>query len=75
MLSFYKKIKIIRYTHSEGNYNCRMNPGQLFGTYLLICIFNIHEVFVARHCTRCLTKRERPLGGKENHLNEASIFL
>lgn len=39
IFSLHKKMLAILYTHSEGNYNCRVNPGKLLGTCLAyLCV-------------------------------------
>lgn len=38
----YKKMHAILYTHPEGNYNCGVNLGKLFGAYLAYLYIHIH---------------------------------
>lgn len=37
----------ILYTHFEGSYNCRVNPGKWLGTYLVYLCVYIRQTFVA----------------------------
>ena len=46
MFSLYKKMHTILYTHAEGNRNCRVNLGKLFGMYLAYLCIYLRQMFV-----------------------------
>lgn len=79
IFSLHKKMLAILYTHSEGNHNCRVNPGKLLGTYLAYLCVYICQTFVAGllvvDTVPGVWDKEKAPRGEENDWNEANTFL
>lgn len=77
VFSFCKMMHTILYTYSEGNDNCRINLGRLFGMYLAYLFTYVKHLLQANQCQALYQvfaiEGKIPWGG-QNGLNESSVL-